>query len=155
MSFLRFIPALIVGLVLAAAGPAVAQQDDPWVVKTSPKSVADTVSALTAAVEGAGATVAAIVDHAAGAKKAGMNLAPTTLVVFGNPKLGTPLMQENRQIGIDLPMRVLVWQEGSRTRVGYIKPAMVASWYGIAADNPSVETMTGALDKLTDAATAE
>ena len=146
-------PALIWGLALLLTHSAVAQ--DNWVVKTSPKPVPDTVKALTAAVEGAGASVAAVVDHAAGAKKVGMELPPTTLVIFGNPKLGTPLMQENRQIAMDLPMRVLVWQDSDTTKVGYLKPESMASWYGIAADNPSIKTMTGALDKLTNAATAE
>lgn len=110
---------------------------------------------MTSAVEAAGASVAAVIDHAAGAKKVGMELPPTTLVIFGNPRLGTPLMQENQQIGIDLPMRVLVWQDGDSTKIGYIKPGTIASWYGIAADNASIKTMTGALDKLTNAATAE
>jgi uncharacterized protein (DUF302 family) len=155
MSVSRLLPALFVGLALFVAGPAAAQQEDSWTIKTSPKSVADTVSALTTAVDGAGATVVAVVDHAASAKKAGMELPPTTLVIFGNPKLGTPLMQKNRQIAMDLPMRVLVWQDGDTTKVGYLKPESMASWYGIAADNPSIKTMTGALDKLTNAATAE
>lgn len=155
MTFTRAIvpPLLVLVLALLPTLPAVAQ--DNWVVKTSPKSVADTVSALTTAVEGAGASVAAVVDHAAGAESAGMELPPTTLVIFGNPKIGTPLMQENHQIAMDLPMRVLVWQDGDVTNVGYLRPEAMASSYGIAADNPSIETMTGALDKLTSAATAE
>jgi len=146
-------PLLIVGVALASVNPVAAQ--DNWVVKTSPHSVADTVEKLTNAIEGAGTGVAAVVDHAAGAKKAGMELSPTTLVIFGNPKIGTPLIQDNQQIGIDLPMRVLVWQDGEATKVGYIRPDMTASWYGSAADNGSVQTMTGALDKLTNAAIAE
>jgi len=156
MNFARNIavPALIVGLGLASSFSAKAQ-DDNWVVKTGSRSVADTVNELTNAIEMTGGKVAAVIDHAAAAEKAGMELAPTTLVIFGNPKIGTPLMKENQQIGIDLPMRILVWQDGEATKVGYIKPDKIASWYGIAADNPSVETMIGALDKLTDGATAQ
>jgi len=150
---LMALPALVLGLALFTMHPAAAQEQGTWVVKESAKSVADTVSALTTAIEGAGANVAAVVDHAAGAEKAGMELPPTTLVIFGNPKIGTPLMKANRQIGIDLPMRVLVWQDGGTVKVGYLKPATMASWYGIEADAPSVKTMTGALDKLTTAAT--
>jgi uncharacterized protein (DUF302 family) len=157
MTLARFmaVPGLVLGLALFSMHQAAAQEKGTWVVKTSPHSVADTVSKLTSAVEGAGASVAAVVDHAAGAEKAGMELPPTTLVIFGNPKIGTPLMKANRQIGIDLPMRVLVWQDGGTVKVGYLKPDTMASWYGIEADAPSVKTMTGALDKLTNAATAE
>jgi uncharacterized protein (DUF302 family) len=84
-----------------------------------------------------------------------MELPPTTLVIFGNPKIGTPLMQESREIAIHLPIHVLVWQDGDATKVGYFKPETLASWYGIATDNASIKTMTGALDKLTNAAIAE
>jgi len=156
MMFARLMaaPLLILGLALFFTDQAAAQEQGTWVVKTSPHSVPDTVAKLTSAIEGAGASVAAVVDHAAGAKKAGMELPPTTLVIFGNPKLGTPLMQENRQVGIDLPMRVLVWQDGDGTRIGYLEPESMASVYGIAADNLSIKTMTGALDKLTNAAAA-
>jgi uncharacterized protein (DUF302 family) len=157
MMFARMmaVPWLILGLAQFSAVPAEAQGQGVWVVKTSPHSVAVTVAKLSSAIEGAGAGIAAVVDHAAGAKKAGMELPPTTLVIFGNPRLGTPLMQQNRQVGIDLPMRVLVWQDGDATKIGYVSPESMASGYGIAADNASISKMTGALDKLTNAATAQ
>jgi uncharacterized protein (DUF302 family) len=154
IAHLMVAPLLILALALCSTDSACAQGHETWVVKTSPHSVPDTVARLTSAVEGAGAGVAAVIDHAAGAKKAGMELPPTTLVIFGNPKLGTPLMQQTRQVGIDLPMRVLVWQDGDVTRIGYLEPESMASRYGIAADNTSIKKMTGALDKLTNAATA-
>jgi uncharacterized protein (DUF302 family) len=141
-------PLLILGLALFSADRAEAQQQGVWVVKSSPHSVPVTVEKLTSAIERAGASVAAVVDHAAGAKKTGMDLPPTTL------KLGTPLMQQNRQVGIDLPMRVLVWQDGDATKIGYLSPESMASEYGIAADDASIKKMVGALDKLTNAATA-
>jgi len=157
MIFARLIaaPLLVVGFALFSADAAEAQEQDVWVVKTSPHSVPVTVARLSSAIEGAGAGIAAVVDHAAAAKKAGMELPPTTLVIFGNPKLGTPLMQENRQIGLDLPMRVLVWQDGDTTRIGYITPESMASSHGIAPDHASIRKMTVALGKLTDAATAQ
>jgi len=148
-------PLLALGFALSSAGSVEAQEHGVWVVKTSPHSVSVTVAKLNSAIEAAGAGVAAVVDHAAAAKKAGMELPPTTLVIFGNPKLGTPLMQEKRQIGIDLPMRVLIWQDGDTTRIGYLTPESMASRYGIAADHASITKMTGALDKLTDAAIAQ
>jgi uncharacterized protein (DUF302 family) len=155
MNFKR-VAAFTVAIVALALGSSFAAraQDDNWVVKTGQLSVAETVDKLTNAIEMTGGKVAAVIDHAAAAEKAGMDLAPTTLVIFGNPKIGTPLMQENQQIGIDLPMRVLVWQDGNDTKVGYIKPEMLASWYGISADAPSIQTMIGALTKLTDGAIA-
>ena len=148
-------PLAILGLALFYVNPAEAQEQGVWVVKNSPHTVPVTVAKLNSAIESAGASVAAVVDHAEAAKKAGMELPPTTLVIFGNPKLGTPLMQHNRQMGIDLPMRVLVWQDGDATKIGYVSPESMASDYGIAADNASIRKMIGALDKLTNAATAQ
>lgn len=134
--------------------PAAAVADD-WEIKVSPHSVPDTVERLTTAIEGAGAKVAAVVDHAAAAATVDMELAPTTVVIFGNPKLGTPLMQENRKIGIALPMKILVWQDGDTTRIGYIEPEDLADEYDIDEDHKVIKTMEGALDKLTDAAIAQ
>jgi uncharacterized protein (DUF302 family) len=142
---------LIGGVALSTAALAT----DNWQVKTSPHSVADTVARLTVAIEGGGAKVAAVVDHAAAAANADLDLAPTTVVIFGNPKLGTPLMQEDQRIGIDLPLRILVWQDGDTTMVGYVEPDVIAGRYGIGDDNPSIVAMEGALGKLTDAAIAE
>jgi len=142
---------LIGGVALSTAAWAT----DNWQVKTSPHSVADTVARLTAAIEGAGAKVAAVIDHATAAASADLDLAPTTVVIFGNPKLGTPLMQENRRIGMDLPLRILVWQDGDTTMVGYVEPEVIANRYGIGDDNKSILAMEGALGKLTDAAIAE
>lgn len=149
----RILPAFLIAFFAFAARPADAAED--WVVKTSPHSVADTVGKLTGAIENAGANVAAVVDHAAAAEKAGLELPPTTVVIFGNPKVGTPLMADNRNIALDLPMKVLVWQWGEETRIGYVEPAELAQRYGFDADHPSIQTMKGALGKLTDAAVAE
>ena len=139
--------------VVLATGAALAADD--WQVKTSPYSVEETAERLTDAVEKAGAKVVAVLDHSANAATADMELAPTTVVIFGNPKIGTPLMQENRRIAIDLPVKVLIWQEGDTTQVGYVAPADVAARYNIPADTEAISMMGGALDKLTDAAVAE
>jgi uncharacterized protein (DUF302 family) len=153
MDFTRILPAFFL-VAAASLAPAAALADD-WEIKTSPHSVPDTVERLTAAIEGAGAKVAAVIDHAAAAASVDMELAPTTVVIFGNPKLGTPLMQENQKIGIDLPLKILVWQDGGTTRVGYIEPEELAEEYDIDEDHKVIKTMEGALDKLTDAAIAE
>ena len=143
---------LACGAALTLASAAYA---DDWEIKTSPHSVADTVAKLTTAIEGAGAKVVAVVDHAAAAASVDMELPPTTVVIFGNPKLGTPLMQMNQKIGIDLPLKVLVWQDGSTTRIGYIEPEELADEYEIDEDHKIIKTMEGALEKLTDAAIAQ
>ena len=97
--------ALAAGVVMAAM-PALAQD---LVAKVSPHDVPTTMDRLESAVEAAGAEVFARVDHAAGAEKAEMELRPTQLLIFGNPKLGTPAMQDAQTAGLDLPMRVLVY----------------------------------------------
>ena len=74
---------------------------------------ADTMSRLEAEVRAKGLTVFARIDHAAGAAGAGLSLGPTELLIFGNAKGGTPLMQANQTIGIDLPLKALVWQDAT------------------------------------------
>src|SRR6202012_921326 len=73
--------------------------------------VRETVDHLATVVETAGLTVFARVDHAAGATSVGMDLRPTELLIFGNPRAGTPLMQDQQTAGIDLPLKALVWQD--------------------------------------------
>ncbi len=124
--------------------------------KTSPHSVQVTVDRLAAAVEGAGATVFARVDHAAGAQSVGAELRPTELLIFGNPKLGTPAMQAAQSAGLDLPLRVVVFEEADGTVVlAYHPPAQLAADHGLPADAPVLAKMQGALSKLTDKAVSE
>lgn len=152
MTFKALAPLFSAALILA---PTLAHAEDDWVTKQSPKSVADTIAALTAAIEKAGAKVVATLDHQANAQSAGMELPATTVVIFGNPKLGTPLMQKNRRIAIDLPQKMLVWDEDGQTIVGYLEPEELAERYGIDDDAEPVKAMEKALDKLSDAAIAE
>jgi uncharacterized protein (DUF302 family) len=149
MSFERQLQAVVVGLALLL--PVAANADDDWVVKASPLPVAETAEKLTDAIEAAGASVVAVVDHRANARSAGADLPPAIVVIFGNPAIGTPLMQENLRIAIDLPQKVLIWQEDGSTMVGYVEPGVLAERYGIEADNKSIEMMEQALGKLTDA----
>ncbi len=116
--------------------------------------VPEVMDALQAAVEGAGATVFARVDHAGGAAKVDMQLAPAQLLIFGNPALGTPAMQDNIEAGLHLPLKVLVYSDGEgRTWLAYEDPAgTVGALDGIAGDAPYLAKMQGALEKLTGAA---
>ena len=126
------------------------------ITKTSAHSVGDTIDRLAAAVEKAGAKVFARVDHAKGAASVNAELRPTQMLMFGNPKLGTPAIQASQSMGLDLPLRVVAWQEEDGTvMVGYHDPADVAAMHGLPADHPTIARMQGALGKLTGAATAE
>lgn len=126
------------------------------VTKTSAHSVSDTIDRLAAAVEKAGAKVFARVDHAKGAASVDAELRPTQMLMFGNPKLGTPAIQASQSIGLDLPLRVVAWQQEDGTvMVGYHDPADVAAMHGLPADHPTIAKMQGALGKLTGVATAE
>lgn len=135
------------------AVPALA---DDMIHKTSPHSVSMTMDRLEAAVEGAGATIFARVDHAAGAESADMELRPTELLIFGNPKLGTPAMQDGQTAGLDLPMRVLSYADDKGVvHLIYHAPESLAADHGLPADAKYIKMMAGALDKLTSKAVAE
>jgi uncharacterized protein (DUF302 family) len=131
-----------------AAVPAMAE----GIIKVKASGdVAATMDALEAAVTGAGATVFARVDHAGGAMKAGLELAPEQLLIFGNPKLGTPAMQDDPLAGLHLPLRVLVYQDSDgQVWLAYEDPGeMLTALDGIAPDAGYLAKMRGALGKLT------
>lgn len=145
----------IIAICLALGLSSAAHAAD-LVQKASPHSVQDTMDRLVAAVENAGARVAARVDHAAAANSVGIELAPNQVLVFGNPKIGSPIFVENPAAGLDLPIRVVVYDDGSgQTVVAYHKPASLAADYGVSPEMKSFQMMSGALSKLTDAAIAE
>ncbi|WP_292451103.1 DUF302 domain-containing protein [Methylibium sp.] len=103
---------------LVLALPATALAQSMLTQTASPHTHAETVQRLEKAIEARGLTMVAKVDHAAAAAKAGMKLPPTVLLIFGNPKGGTPLMQAAPSMGIDLPMKALVWQDaGGKVQV--------------------------------------
>src|SRR5271163_2915770 len=93
---------------------------DGLIVTPSAHGAAETMQKLIAAVTEKGLAVLAHIDHAAAAAKAGLELAPTDLLIFGNAKGGTPLMQTSQTMGIDLPLKALVWQDADgHTLLGY------------------------------------
>ncbi len=105
-----------------------------------PKETADR---LAAAVTERGMAVLARIDHAAAAAKVGMALQPTEVLIFGNPKAGTPLMQAAQTIGIDLPLKALVWQDdGGKTWLAANDPAWLGKRHGILAQSePTLKAM--------------
>lgn len=145
----------IISTSLIAAGLAVgsASAADEMAVKASKYPVKETADRLVAALEGKGIKPAARIDHAAAAKANGLDMPPTELVLFGNPKLGTPLMLANPQAAIDLPMRVLVWQDkAGKVWVGYVKPDALKARHTLGGVDEQLKTMAGALDAFTKAA---
>jgi uncharacterized protein (DUF302 family) len=105
---------------------------------------------LERAVKAKGMTVFARIDHAAGAAEAGLSLRPTELLIFGNAKGGTPLMQSTQTIGIDLPLKMLVWQDASgNTWLSYNDPSWLAGRHGLDGENEAtISTMTAALEAI-------
>jgi uncharacterized protein (DUF302 family) len=115
---------------------------------------ADTMERLVAEIGARGLTVFVRVNHAAGAEEAGLALRPTELVIFGNAKGGTPLMQSNQEIGIDLPLKALVWQDASgSTWISYNDPASLAKRHELGSEvEAPVKAMTAMLSAVTRAA---
>lgn len=123
------------------------------VIKRSASGYDETVRRLLEAIESRGSTVFARIDHAAAAREAGLELADEQVVLFGNPRAGTPLMQGDPRIGIELPLRVLVWADENGVLLGYRDPRDLAGTYAIAAEHqPILDAMAGLLSDLVDEA---
>jgi uncharacterized protein (DUF302 family) len=116
----------------------------------------DTMDRLETEVKARGMTIFARIDHAAGANAAGLSLRPTEVLIFGNAKGGTPLMQSVQTTGIDLPLKALVWQDASGdTFLSYNDPAWLAKRHGVSgATEAVVGTMSAVLLAVARAATA-
>jgi uncharacterized protein (DUF302 family) len=140
--------------IIAATTPAAFAQDG-WIIKDSAHSVSVTADRLEAIIEKAPPSLFARVDHAAGAKKAGLELPDSTLMIFGAPAIGTPIMQQNIKAGLDLPIRVLIWDEDGQTKIGYLDPQALKARYSIDGADKAFEGMAGALEKFTSGAASE
>ena len=136
-----------------AAVPAALAADGLLVIKPSNHSVKDTLNKLTGILSRKGIRVIALIDHAAGAKKVGLKLPPTQLLIFGNPKMGTPLMLSKRTMGLELPMKVLAYQDDKgKVWLAYTRPDVLKQRNGITNRDPLFAKMTKVLDKITDKA---
>ena len=118
------------------------------VTKVSPRSVAATVSRLTGILAAKQLKVFAVIDQSEEARGAGLKLRETTLVIFGNPVAGTPVMDAAPLAALDLPLKVLIWADGTRTNVTYYSPAALAARYGLTAE---LAANLAGIDPLTDA----
>jgi uncharacterized protein (DUF302 family) len=97
------------------------------VTKLSHQSVADTVARLTGMLSAKGIKLFAVIDQSAEARQVGLSLRETTLVIFGSPKAGTPVMVASPLAALDLPLKVLIWADGEQTKVSYYSPAALAA----------------------------
>jgi len=146
---MRLLITMLTVLVLSLPASAA----DELTVKSSKYSVKETVDRLTAALKDKGIAPVARIDHAAAAKGVGLELKPTEVLLFGNPRLGTPLMQANRHIAIDLPMKVLVWEDDAgKVWIGYTSPETLKRRYKIEGRDDVLKSMAGALETFAGAA---
>jgi uncharacterized protein (DUF302 family) len=121
------------------------------VTKLSPQSVHDTVARLTAMISAKGMKLFAVIDQAAEARQVGLTLRETTLVIFGSPKAGTPVMAASPLAALDLPLKVLIWSDSDQTKVSYYAPAALAASHHLTAD---LAAKLSGINALTDALVA-
>jgi uncharacterized protein (DUF302 family) len=119
------------------------------VTKLSALPVAATVAKLTGMISAKGIKLFAVIDQSAEARQVGLSLRETTLVIFGSPAAGTPVMAASPLAALDLPLKVLVWDDDGRTKVSYYSPDALAARYHLGTDLAgnlaAVNTLTDAL----------
>ncbi len=132
----------------------VAAAADGLIALKSPHAARDTMNRLEAGAQQRGLKIFARIDHAAGATSVGKTLRPTEVLIFGNPQGGTPMMECAQSLGIDLPLKALVWEDAQgQVWLGYNDPAWLARRHGVA-ECPAVEAIGKALGGLSAAAVA-
>jgi uncharacterized protein (DUF302 family) len=150
MNSLRLLIALAASCLVSAAGAA-----DGLVATKSPMPVKATADKFEELAKQRGLTVFGRIDHAAGAAKVGKSLRPTELLIFGSPQAGTPFMECSQSVGIDLPLKALIWEDSSsQVWVGYNDPAYLAKRHAAEAC-PVVENIRKALSSLVEATVAK
>jgi len=129
-----------------------AQAEPDVVTKISPRSVAETVTRLTDLIAARGQKVFAVIDQRAEALTAGLDLRDTTLVIFGSPAAGTPVMEAAPLAALDLPLKVLIWAgDDGGANVSYYAPAALAARHHLSGD---LASRLAGIDPLTDALVA-
>jgi uncharacterized protein (DUF302 family) len=115
--------------------------------KSSPYSVAETVARFNEVVA-KDMKVFGVINHSDEAHEAGLDLPETKVIIFGNPSAGTPVMEAAPLVALELPLKVLIWEDEGRTRVSYTAPGALAERYGLCAD---LARMLEGIEPLTDA----
>lgn len=143
-------------LIMTLAGAAWADGSG-IVIKEASAGVGETVDSLVATMEGAGLNIFARVDHGAGAVSVGEDVGASQLLIFGSPKVGTPAIKDDPLSGLYLPLKVLVYEDGTgKTMIAYEDPTqMLSPLGGVSTDAPYLKVMTGALGKFTGSVAAE
>jgi uncharacterized protein (DUF302 family) len=142
---LHSILSAIVALLLMSSA-ALAQ---PLTIVESRFSFKETGDRLTSELEKRGIRIVARIDHAAGAKSIGLEMPPTEVIMFGNPKLGTPLMLAQPSVAIELPMKMLIWQDkGGKIMIGYTPASALKDRYQISGQDEALKTLEAALAGL-------
>ncbi len=153
---LKLASALLGGGAFATVGGATRQtttgtqpDENGLVTVESDRSFDETVERIEGDIENTDAlTLVTTVDHSDNAESAGLDLPPTVLFIFGNPELGTPLMQASRTVAIDLPQKLLVWQDGETVNVTYNDPQYIANRHGIRNQEQRLDTIGRTLRAL-------
>lgn len=151
-SLSTFTAALIVALALNLTTFGQAQAADGMIVKKSAFSAGETLDRFTKIAQSKGITIFARVDHAGAAKGVGIDMPANQVLIFGNPKLGSPLIKATGSMGIDLPLKLLAWEDDKGSWVAYNDPKWLAARHGNKVEKVLAK-MAGALDNLTNAAT--
>jgi uncharacterized protein (DUF302 family) len=118
------------------------------ITKDSPRTINETVSRLTDLIHAKGMKLFAVIDQSAEAHGVGLELRPTTLVIFGNPTAGTAVMEAVPLAALDLPLKVLVWADRDETKVSYLAPSALADRYALDFD---LSRSLAGIDPLTEA----
>jgi uncharacterized protein (DUF302 family) len=130
---------------MTSIGPTTAA----WIItKDSPRTISETLSRLTDLIHAGGMKLFAVIDQSAEAQGVGLELRPTTLVIFGNPTAGTAVMEAVPLAALDLPLKVLVWDDRGQTKVSYVAPRALADRYALDFD---LSRNLAGIDPLTDA----
>lgn len=156
MKKLIFVCCLLFGfMAIAQTGNEVNELDNGIITKKSDMTFEETYKTLKNSLDEKSAiSIMAEVDHQKNAENSGLELLPTKIIIFGNPKLGTPLMQEKQSIAIDLPQKILVWENSvGDVFVSYNDPYFIAERHSIENNDEVLDKIAEALDKLTNIAT--
>ena len=133
---------VLVALAMPALAGATTKMASPYDVKTTLDRLEDVMKAK-------GITIFARIDHAAGAKSVGNSLPPTELMIFGNPKLGSPLMAINREVAFDLPLKALAWEDADgKVWLAITNPAELNQVYALAGADGVIDKMSAAIKAL-------
>ena len=110
------------------------EPNETIVTKTAAGSVNEIVTKLRELLEGRGLKLFAVIDHSLEARETGLELRDTKVVIFGSPQAGTPVMQSVPLVALDLPLKLLIWDDGGQTRVSYLAPEALAARYHLSGE---------------------